>query len=247
MLAELDDVARTENRVARREVVDERSPVVVVLPHEVRHEQHGGDRSRSVERRAGEEPRIGRQGEEQHQGAVVFAVSHQRDRRTHPEPCEAAALREVPERPQENRRRSQQRPVGHGDKAVELQQERRGRKHDEQRRIAPHGIRRTDEPPQRPEIERLQHGKEEPHAQLAAEKPLPEPHEQRRHGRMVEIAPCEPLGEHVVIGLVVGQLRAARLDQVGAPPHPEPQGNEPVGPERGERSFERLLHIGPQR
>ena len=35
----LDDVTGFEDRVAAREVIGERRPVVVVLPHEVRHEQ----------------------------------------------------------------------------------------------------------------------------------------------------------------------------------------------------------------
>lgn len=74
---ELHDIVKPEDRVARREVVDERRPVVVVLPDQVRHEQQGRHGPRKIERRAPEQPRVGRQGEEDHQRPVVFAVGHQ--------------------------------------------------------------------------------------------------------------------------------------------------------------------------
>ena len=123
--------------------------------------------------------------------------------------------------------------VGHGDEAVELEHQRRGRHHDEQRGVAAAGIRRADQTPQNPEVEGLQHGEEKPHAQLPAEETLSGPDQQRRHGRMVEIPPCEPFGEHMVVGLVVGKLRKAGLHEVCDPPHPEPQKDQPVGPQRG--------------
>ena len=50
---------------------------------------------------------------------------------------------------------------------------------------------------------------------------------------MVEIPPREPLGEHVVIGLVVGELGKSGLHEVSDPPHPEPQEDQFVGPQRG--------------
>ena len=146
-------------------------------------------------------------------------------------PIHSHARRHPPE--QEQRRGEHQRPVGHGDEAVELEHQRRGRQHDEQPRVAAAGIRRTDQTPQDPKVEGLQHGEEKTHAQLPAEEALSGPDQQRRHGRVIEIPPREPFGEHVVVGLVVGKLRKAGLHEVRDPPHPEPQKDQLISPQRG--------------
>ena len=105
----------------------------------------------------------------------------------------------------------------------------------------------TDEAPQYPKVERLEHGEKEPHAQFAAEEAFPGPDQQGRHGRMVEIAPCEPFGEHVVIGFVVGEFRQAGMQEVANPPHGKPQEHQPVGIQRGVCLFERCFHSSGQR
>ena len=178
---------------------------------------------------------------------MVFAVSHQRHGDAHPEPRHAAAFGKSFERQQEQRRSEHQRPVGHGDKAVELEHQRRGRKHHEQRGIPAVRIRRADDAPQNPEVEGLEHGEEEPHAQFAAEEVFPGPDQQSRHGRMVEIAPCEPFGEHVVIGFVVGEFRQPGLQEVAHPPHGKPQEHQPIGVQRSVYFFERCFHSSGQR
>lgn len=56
-----------------------------------------------------------------------------------------------------------------------------------------------------------------------------EMHQQCRHGRMVEIAPGESSREHVIIGFVIGQLGAPRLDEVYDPPKAETQPHQSFG------------------
>ena len=111
--------------------------------------------------------------------------------------------------------------------------------------VTPVGVGGADEPPQDPEVERLQHREEEAHAQLrGAEERLARADEQRRDGRMVEIAPVEMLGEHMIIGLVVGQLREAGLHEIAEPPHAEPRQHQCVGAECGVSLLEPCFHTG---
>ena len=180
-------------------------------------------------------PRVGGQREKKnHQRAVVFAVSHQRHGDAHPQPRPAAVFGKPFESQQKQRRGEHQRPVGHGDEAVELEHQRRGRHHDEQRGVAAAGIRRADQTPQNPKVEGLQHGEEKPHAQLPAEETLSGPDQQRRHGRMVKPPPCEAVrrtyGSRLYSSLASSVSRPARVCD---PPHPEPQKDQPVGPQRG--------------
>lgn len=163
---------------------------------------------------------------------MVLAVGHQRHGHTHPEPRRAPPFGEPFEGEQEQRRGHHQRTVGHGDKTVQLQHERRGREHDEKPRIAAVGIGGPDDAPEDKEVKRLQQGKEKPHAELPAEEMLPKPDQQRRHRRMVEIAPRDVFGEHMVVGLIVGQLRETGLKEVANPPYAQPERDQGVGTER---------------
>lgn len=173
---------------------------------------------------------------------MVLAVGHQRHGHTHPEPRRAPPFGEPFEGEQEQRRGHHQRTVGHGDKTVQLQHERRGREHDEKPRIAAVGTGGPDDAPEDKEVKRLQQGKEKPHAELSAEEMLPKPDQQRRHRRMVEIAPRDVFGEHMVVGLVIGQLRETGLKEVANPPYTQPERDQGVGTERSVYLFDGCSH-----
>ena len=221
-------------------MIAERNPVVPGLPSQMRKDQQQRHDAGGVEFRIAQQAQVRQHGQQHDQRAVILTVRERCHSDAEPQGmAPAVVLGQALVAPQEQRGKKHQRTVGHGQKAVKLQDRHRSGDQDEQPRVTHRRGIGTDDPPQQIEVERLQQREEKPHAELSAPK-TSQAYEQRRHRRMIEIAPRQRPGEHMVISLVVGQLGAAGLNQVGDPPQAQQQPQPYVGISR----LQQFSHFG---
>ena len=203
-------------------MVSERNPIVAVLPPQMGQNQQQSQQTGRIKLRTLKYLDLRQHRKQDNQCPVIFAVCQCGDRHPHPQGiAPPAPLRKTFEKEQIQCGKEHQRAVRDRNKPVQLQDGHRRCDQCKQIRIPYGRAFRADDPPQHPQIDRLQNRKKETNAQFSPQE-VPEPYQQRRHRRMVEIAPSQILGEHIVIGLVVGEFGTSGLNHIDDPPYPEP-------------------------
>ena len=178
---------------------------------------------------------------------MVFAVSQRCDHDPHQQCARpAVVLGKLFIEPQQQRGKKHQRPVRNGDESVQLQDRHGCGDQCEQSCFAAVGRSRSDDFPQDEQVQRLQQREQETNAQFPAQKTA-QSDQQRGHRRMIEIAPCQGLRKHVIVGLVVGQFGASGLDQVDDPPSAEQKSQQRIRVFGNRYVFYAVVHTEPFR